>query len=298
MSATSSESYAGVIIPCFNEAERLNVQAFAGFASIAQGIELVFVDDGSFDNTLQCALEAAGMAPSAISVLRLEENTGKAEAVRQGMLWASARPFSALGFWDADLATPLETSPRFLDVLQRHPQVEAVWGTRLSLMGHTIDRDRIRRKTGRLFSVSSAMAIGVGIQDALCGAKMFRTGTNLNAILSQPFSSRWIFDVEIVARLDALLRIQRKVSIQKALYEFPLEEWYEIAGSRLRSKDFARAGVELAELALRYRLFPRGIRKQFVGAESDRFEKPAPLSPRCRVMSDASQAPKPTQRAA
>ena len=287
-----------IVVPCFNEADRLNVDVFAEFVCDADDIELVFVDDGSSDATLQSAQTVSERAGSSVSVLRLDVNCGKAEAVRQGMLWAAQRDFSAIAFWDADLATPLDTIPEFLDVMTKHLNVEVVWGTRLPLMGHTIDRDAIRRQTGRLFSASSAAAVGVGIRDALCGAKMFRTGPILDAILAQPFSSRWIFDVEILARLDVLLRSLGDSTAEQTLYEFPLDEWYEIAGSRLRMTDFLRATVELADLCWRYRMFPGKARQRLLD-DHDRSGGVIPmLSPHCRVIVDAAQPAMPSRRAA
>jgi dolichyl-phosphate beta-glucosyltransferase len=286
-----------VVIPCFNEADRLKVDVFAEFVCDADNIELIFVDDGSSDETLQSAQLVSEKAGSSVSVLRLESNAGKAEAVRQGMLWAARRDFSAIAFWDADLATPLETIQDFAEVLTRHSNVEVVWGTRLPLMGHTIDRDAIRRQTGRLFSASSAAAVGVGIRDALCGAKMFRTGPILDAILAQPFSSRWIFDVEILARLDVLLKSTGGVAVQEALYEFPLDAWYEIAGSRLRMTDFLRATVELTDLCWRYRVSPSKVKEQLLQDHQQSGHGILPFSPNCRVVVDASQPVEPLRRA-
>jgi dolichyl-phosphate beta-glucosyltransferase len=280
-----------VVIPCFNEADRLKVDVFSEFVCDVDNIELIFVDDGSSDETLQSAELVSEKAGSSVSVLRLESNAGKAEAVRQGMLWAAHRDFSAIAFWDADLATPLETIPDFVEVLTRHSHVEVVWGTRLPLMGHTIDRDAIRRQTGRLFSASSAAAVGVGIRDALCGAKMFRTGPILDAILARPFSSRWIFDVEILARLDVLLKSAGGSSVKEALYEFPLDAWYEIAGSRLRMTDFLRATVELTDLCWRYRVFPSKAKEQLLHDHGQSGTKLFTLSPDCRVVIDASAPP-------
>lgn len=287
-----------VVIPCFNEADRLKVDVFAEFACDCDDVELIFVDDGSADATMQSAQKIAAKAASSVSVLRLDRNCGKAEAVRQGMLWASHRDFPAIAFWDADLATPLHTISDFLDVLTRHAKVEVVWGTRLPLMGHTIDRDAIRRQTGRLFSASSAAAVGVGIRDALCGAKMFRTGPILDAVLAQPFSSRWIFDVEILARLDTLLKQTNGTPVNESLYEFPLDEWYEIAGSRLRMTDFLRAAVELTDLCWRYRLFPAKARQQLQHDHDQAGVSVPALSSNCRVIVDASQPEGPVRRAA
>lgn len=293
-----------IVIPCFNEADRLKVDVFAEFVCDVDEVELIFVDDGSSDATLQSAQAVSDKAGSSVSVLRLEENCGKAEAVRQGMLWAAQRDFSAIAFWDADLATPLETIPDFIEVLSRHSNVEVVWGTRLPLMGHTIERDAVRRQTGKLFSASSAAAVGVGIRDALCGAKMFRTGPILDAILARPFSSRWIFDVEILARLDVLLKSTGGVAVQEALYEFPLDEWYEIAGSRLRMTDFLRATVELTDLCWRYRVMPGKVKDRLLQDYEESGYGILPFSRNCRVVVDASElvavsgAAEPLRRAA
>lgn len=287
-----------VIVPCFNEADRLSVDVFAEFVCDTDDIELIFVDDGSTDATLQSAQAVSENAGSSVSVLRLDVNCGKAEAVRQGMLWAAQRDFSAIAFWDADLATPLSTIPDFVEVLSRHRNIEVVWGTRLPLMGHTIDRDAIRRQTGRLFSTSSAAAVGVGIRDALCGAKMFRTGPILDAIIARPFTSRWIFDVEMLARLNTLLKLTGDMPIAQSLYEFPLDEWYEIAGSRLHMSDFLRATVELTDLCLRYRVFPGQARQQLLNDHDQADTSEPVLSPHCRVIVDASQSQTHTRRAA
>jgi dolichyl-phosphate beta-glucosyltransferase len=287
-----------IVVPCFNEADRLKVDVFAEFVCDTEDIELVFVDDGSSDTTIESAQAVAEMAGSSVSVLRLDINCGKAEAVRQGMLWATQRDCSAIAFWDADLATPLDTIVDFREVLARHSNVEVVWGTRLPLMGHTIDRDAVRRQTGRLFSASSAAAVGVGIRDALCGAKMFRTGPILDAILARPFSSRWIFDVEILARLDVLLKSTGGKSVQQTLYEFPLDAWCEIAGSRLRMTDFLRATVELTDLCWRYRIFPSRARQRLLNDHEQSGVSTPTLSQHCRVIVDASQPEGPVRRAA
>lgn len=287
-----------VIVPCFDEAERLQVDTFSEFVCDTHDIELIFVDDGSSDATLQSAQSVSDRAGSSVSVLRLDQNSGKAEAVRQGMLWAARRDFASIAFWDADLATPLETILDFVEVLNRHSNVEVVWGTRLPLMGHTIDRDAMRRQTGKLFSASSAAAVGVGIRDALCGAKMFRTGPILDAILARPFSSRWIFDVEILARLNVLLKSTGGLPVQEVLYEFPLDAWYEIAGSRLRMTDFLRATVELTDLCWRYRVSPRKVKERLLSDHKEANDGILSFQPGCRVVVDASQPTVPIRGAA
>jgi glycosyltransferase involved in cell wall biosynthesis len=286
----------GTVIPCFNEAERLDVSRFVTFANRNPEIELIFVDDGSTDDTSDCIRSLIASTASSISLLRLKQNGGKAEAVRQGMLWASQRNFDVVAYWDADLATSLETVVDFLAVLHRHDDVNVVWGTRLNLMGHHIERDFVRRQIGRVFSTASATAVGVRIRDALCGAKMFRTGRYLNAVLNTPFGSRWIFDVELVARLAFLSQLQSRRPIRDTLYEFPLDRWDEIAGSKLKAFDFVRASGELIDLFLRYRLFPKELRRQFeLAFEADQH---VGLASTCEVLVAANPVSVPLRKAA
>lgn len=243
----------GIVIPCYNESERLNCEAVQTFLRLTHGVTLLFVDDGSRDGTARMLAELAAASPGRVQAWRLERNCGKAEAVRRGMLLAAALGFDQVGFWDADLATPLEAIPAFVQVLQRLPAVQAVWGTRLPLLGHHICREPKRRLLGRLFSSAAALAVNVPIRDALCGAKLFRNTPLLEALLSQPFGSRWIFDVEILSRIKRLLGQFQHHPVTEALFEFPLEEWYEIPGSKVQIRDFVRAFFELTSLAWQHR---------------------------------------------
>jgi len=62
----------------------------------------------------------------------------------------------------------------------------------------------------------------------------------LAELFATPFCSRWVFDVEIIARF-----IRQKgydlPAVEKAIYEFPLHQWRDVDGSRLRPRDFVRA---------------------------------------------------------
>ena len=243
-----------IVIPCYNESERLDFTAIQDFLSSNQAASLLMVDDGSTDDTLDVLRRLQKTAPNRIAILALDENSGKAEAVRLGMLAADQSPTDYVGFWDADMATPLSAVPHFSNVLDRCPAVQIVWGTRLGLMGRHIHRQQVRRLLGRVFSQASAIAVGLPIHDALCGAKMFRSGPWLRALFGSPFDSRWIFDVEILSRLKAALRRLPNHSATELLFEFPLDEWFEIEGSRLTSRDFVRAGTQLAGLLVKTRL--------------------------------------------
>src|SRR4051794_17444571 len=93
-----------VVVPCYNEAERLDAAAFCAFARAHDDLFFLFVDDGSTDGTRDVLDDLHRHDPIAFRVLRLGRNCGKAEAVRRGMLVALESEPAYAGYWDADLA--------------------------------------------------------------------------------------------------------------------------------------------------------------------------------------------------
>ena len=75
-----------VVVPCYNEAKRLNMRAIQDFGRRAESVELLFVNDGSRDETLELLEHLHHCNPRRFSFLHLAKNGGKAEAVRQGVL--------------------------------------------------------------------------------------------------------------------------------------------------------------------------------------------------------------------
>ena len=76
-----------VVVPCYNEVERLPRAEFLAYASDPANVDVVFtfVNDGSKDGTLGVLNTLAAAYPQNLFVLDLAKNGGKAEAVRQGI---------------------------------------------------------------------------------------------------------------------------------------------------------------------------------------------------------------------
>ncbi len=247
---------ATIVVPCYNEAERLDVARFHGFASGRPGIRFLLVNDGSRDDTLTRLMQLEAEDSKHFSVFDLPRNGGKAEAIRQGVLHAAEMQPDFIGYWDADLATPLDAIPNFIEVLRRRPEVLLVIGTRLPLLGHDIRRRPIRRLLGRAFAQAASLTLGTKIRDTQCGAKLFRNTSQMLAAFAEPFDSRWIFDVELLARLIAIgsltTRPRSNLSLKNLLYELPLDYWEDVAGSRLKRSDFVKAIGDLSRIWWRY----------------------------------------------
>lgn len=241
--------YASIVVPCYNEAERLDIDAFIEFTARHREFRFVMVDDGSRDATKEVLEKLCQTDPQQFELLALGENRGKAEAVRYGMLQAAQSQAEFIGYLDADLASPLDELPRALDVLARHIDTHTVIGVRRKMLGHLVRRTRLRSWLGHRFSQVASWVLGVPIQDTQCGLKLFRNTPETLALFASPFQSRWIFDVEIFARMVAS---DGTDAVGSQIYELPLESWRDVPGSKLKSSDFFKALGELVMIRQTY----------------------------------------------
>lgn len=259
-----------VVIPCYNEESRIDAAEFIRFLnSDVATVRLLFVDDGSTDSTVQVLQRIASIAPRA-AVLELRRNQGKAEAVRRGLCHAlDSFGSEAVGFWDADLACPLDAIDQLAAVLQR-PQVAMVFGARVALLGRKIKRSMKRHYLGRVFATLASLTLSMPIYDTQCGAKLFRASPQLRSVLATPFLTNWVFDVEMIARYVATEASSSSPSaasvsaaarsIQEKIFEFPLEKWEDVSGSKVRTRDIWHMAKGLVTIRLHYfwRAWPDG----------------------------------------
>jgi hypothetical protein len=187
-----------------------------------------------------------------IRMYALSGNVGKAEAVRQGLLQLLEGDASYVGYWDADLATPLDEIPRFAQLLEERPEREMVFGARIKLLGRRVERKVARHYFGRVFATVVSLMLRLPIYDTQCGAKLFRVTPDLKTLFDTPFLSRWVFDVEIIARLTAAQGWDGPRSAENVIYEYPLMQWVDVHGSKLRAIDFAKAIYDLCRIYLAY----------------------------------------------
>jgi dolichyl-phosphate beta-glucosyltransferase len=240
-----------IVVPCFNEARRLLPDAFLEAVSTDPLLAFLFVDDGSVDETPDQLERMRADRPEQIAVLTLDRNRGKAYALRQGVLAAFAQSPSLVGYFDADLATPLsELAPMraFFD----NPDVHLVLGSRVALLGRDVRRSPIRHYLGRVFATVASLALELQVYDTQCGAKLLRNTAAIRGIFEEEFSVTWSFDVEILARARSLAQKGLLPPLAKSAVEYPLCQWHDVSGSKLGVTDSVRAAAELIGLWMRY----------------------------------------------
>jgi dolichyl-phosphate beta-glucosyltransferase len=157
----------------------------------------------------------------------------------------------AVGFWDADLAAPLDALLGFIGVLARKPSVDMVLGSRVQLLGRRIRRKVTRHYLGRVFATLASLTLRLPVYDTQCGAKLFRVTPALKQVFAEPFLSKWVFDVEILARFLQLDQLDSRY-LESAIYEFALEQWSDVAGSKVKPGDFFTAMLDLVRIRRAY----------------------------------------------
>ena len=184
----------------------MDTMAFLSFIEENDNSHFLFVNDGSGDDTLSLLLELHEKYPDRLLYMDLETNHGKANAVRKGIMKAlKMNKFDFVGYFDADLATPLNEIKRLLKPFQKE-NVVMTMGSRVKRLGADIKRSPKRHFLGRIFATVTSNLINMPLYDSQCGAKIFRA-RSMDQLFDKEFMSRWLFDVEI------LFRIKRSQSI-------------------------------------------------------------------------------------
>lgn len=232
-----------LVIPCYNEAARIDQNAFIQAVERWPWISFCFVDDGSTDSTSETLAHMANLSP-AFHAIYLPANAGKAEAVRAGIKYLCKNTHAdLLGFWDADLATPLDEAPRFMSLFGEFPQTRVVIGSRCPFLGTNIRRTAWRGLAGGIVRLLIRFALGVPVHDTQCGAKIF-TRELAEELFEKPFRTRWLFDVEILSRLG------RRLST--TVRECPLNAWFDVPGSKINFR--ALTELLFIPIAIRFHL--------------------------------------------
>ncbi|MGR3811931.1 glycosyltransferase [Jiulongibacter sp. NS-SX5] len=249
-----SNYLSGMVIPCYNEANRLPTEKFKEFITNHPDVTVLFVNDGSKDNTLEVLHKMEESSPHNIKVLDLKQNSGKSEAVRQGILhlYNNFRKIEAIGFLDADLATSPEEWYQMVKTMETNLSYGAVVGSRIPRLGARIEREDGRSLLSTCVKQVIKFILQTRFQDTQCGAKVFNRFI-VPHLFSRSFQTSWLFDIEIFLRLQSKFG---KKSLSLGVMEYPLQQWSEIGDSKLKLKDSFLIPLCLIQIYNEYRIKP------------------------------------------
>ena len=243
------ERCVGVVIPCYNEEDRLLSDEFINYVNKNSGYHLCFVNDGSKDNTLQVLKELQKGREDFITVYDCKKNGGKAEAVRLGMLhMAQKEDLDYIGFLDADLSTDLTDFDDLVKTIE-NSDFKIVSGSRISRMGANITKESARKVISLTINFIIRKILKMDFKDTQCGAKIFSKDV-IGIAFNEKFVTQWIFDVEIFKRMTHHFGIKKARAV---LCEQPLKRWIHADGSKLSMKDSIKIVMQLGQIAWVYR---------------------------------------------
>ncbi len=234
---------AACLIPCYNEANRLDTKRYKDIFKDALDIHFYLLNDGSSDDTSRVLREISQDFQN-VYVFDFPVNRGKAGVIREAMLQLQKTDYTYLGFLDADFATPFEEFQRLLDIA-KHGGQDIVFGSRVKLKGWNISRNPIRHWFSRIVLTVVDTLFRLEIYDTQCGCKLFKR-SQIATLFADPFVTKWLFDIEI------FIRYSRSVS-DSNIKEIPLNTWTEIKGSKLKIGDFLQVPLNILKLYVHYR---------------------------------------------
>lgn len=234
-----------IIIPFYNEEKRFDIEKFNSFLSNHTKIFFCLVNDGSNDGTLSILKNLKSNFDN-IEVLDLQQNKGKAEAIRSGINHVLGwKDFEYIGFLDADFSAPPEIIPYMLKSANGS---SILLGSRIMFLGMNISRNPLRHYVGRLFATMASEILGLPIYDTQCGAKIFSRNI-IDIAFKDPFITTWLFDLEIIMRIVNELGWVKFVQISR---EIPLYEWIEKGGSKVNISYVFRLPFDLLRIRWKY----------------------------------------------
>jgi glycosyltransferase involved in cell wall biosynthesis len=171
-----ADPFLSIVVPAYNEARRIRdtLEKLCRFKeSKPYAVELIVVDDGSRDQTVEIVSEFPG-----VRVVRNDRNHGKGFTVRHGVLEARGE---LVLFTDADLSTPIEEVDKLLSALQSSGADAAVGSRALERELIGIHQPWLREMGGRFFNLLVRAFAGLRLHDTQCGFKLFRRSSTRGA---------------------------------------------------------------------------------------------------------------------
>ncbi len=187
----------GIIIPCFNEANSLNVEAFISFIQKNDDYHLCFVNNGSKDNTLEVLHHIKNQRTIKVSIIDMKKNKGKAAAVRVGARYFFNRhDVDYIGSIEADLSIDFSDIERLVQTIHENKDLSLIYGSK-ELGNGKIGRNYFN---GFLSKIVAFFLLGFIMTDLPYSTKVYRT-TSIPKLYNNEFNSVWSVEIELMKRI-------------------------------------------------------------------------------------------------
>ena len=189
--------YLSIVIPAYNEGLRIGKtlsETFSYLDSLNFESEVLVVDDGSTDGTVDKVMESMERAKGRLRLIRNPGNRGKGYSVRNGMLQARGE---IVLFYDADMSVPTTEIPKVIQPISEG-RFDVVFGSRYiesDLIGEP--QSVLRRAVSRIGNVIMRWVTGLDYRDMQCGFKAFR-GSTARSVFQDQVNDGFGFDPEVL----------------------------------------------------------------------------------------------------
>jgi glycosyltransferase involved in cell wall biosynthesis len=225
-----------IVIPAYNESRRIARTLEKLLAYVTQhawDAEIIIVNDGSRDNTVDIIHRYAGKSP-ALKLIENPGNRGKGYSVRNGMLHAKG---DVMLFSDADLSAPIEESTKLFE--QIHSGADVAIGSRWLRPELQTQKQSLHRQIfGRVFNFALRVVLGLRFKDTQCGFKAFSRRA-VDTIFPLQKIERWGFDPEVIF-------LAKKNGLK--VVEVPVQWAHEPGGSIHPVRDGLRMLLEMLKV--------------------------------------------------
>jgi len=231
MKENSFSPHLSLVIPVYNEKERIKKSLRNIVPYLEQrtaDYEIILVDDGSSDNTLEVI---EGIRNEHFRILKNERNCGKGYAVQKGMLKSR---FPLVLFSDADLSCPIEELEKFLPYLKDNDIVICSRGMKESKI--SLHQPFYKEWLGKLGNKFIRLLLLPAIHDTQCGFKLFKKEALV--VFQKQTVKRWGFDFEI-------LLVAQKMGFR--IKEVPVR-WQNDKQSKVKHLDYLKTFGELLKI--------------------------------------------------
>lgn len=228
-----------MIVPCYNEEKRLDLNYWEHVVLATKDIKWIFIDDGSSDNTS----ELLSQIPGGVEVKRLSSNLGKAEALRLGFQDATLQDNEVIGFIDADQSFDREEVVQMCKKYRHRAEWNfsnqnyiAVFMSRNSISNDVASLGGAFRKLfGTLISKINSAIWSELPSDTQCGFKFFKVSDKLLLALHDSFSNSWFFEIEMLMRIRSIQGNPLVINVVPLKYCFHVKDSKTSKGNTLNS---------------------------------------------------------------